>query len=371
MIYADNGATSVLDKDVYEAMKPYLIEKYGNTSQQYSFSREGKKALKQARITIAKCINALPEEIYFTSGGTESDNWAIKGSMFFETNRKGIITSNIEHYAILKPCITMSNMGYRVKRLEVNKDGYVPLELLEKEIDVSDKLVSIMMVNNEIGTIQDIKNLCEISHRKNLIFHSDAVQAVGHMNVDVKELGVDLLSASAHKFNGPKGIGFLYIKRGTDIHPLIEGGSQENNYRAGTENIASIVGMALALKKNTSNIKNNETFLKNLENIFLSRLKELNIDYLLNGGKYKIPGNINISIADTDGEMLLHRLDLMKIFISTGSACNGGNTKISHVIKAIKVPNKYAKGTIRISLSSTNTEDDVIKIANSIKKILN
>lgn len=366
MIYADNAATSMLDAEVFEIMKPLLLEEYGNVSQPYSFARSGKKALKKARKIIADCINASPDEIYFTSCGTESNNWAIKGTMIFSDEKKGIITSKIEHHAILNPCHMMEKLGYSIKYLKVDKTGHVAPETLKEIINKDDKLVSIMMANNEIGTIQDIKSLCKITHENGSIFHTDAVQALGHIDIDVKDLKVDLLSASAHKFNGPKGIGFIYIKDGTDISPFMDGGSQEKGYRAGTENVASIVGMALALEKNCEAIEKNSVYLKQLENVFFQKLNDARIDYIYNGGINRIPGNVNISIKDSDGELILHRLDLMNICISTGSACNGKDTKISHVIKAIDVPKDYAKGTVRISFGHDNTEEEAEKIAQAI-----
>ncbi|MBR8701564.1 Cysteine desulfurase IscS [Fusobacterium sp. DD26] len=370
MIYADNAATTKLDLEVFERMKPFLLDEYANASQPYSFARLNKKTLKKAREIIASCINAEPEEILFTSCGTESDNWAIKGTMLLSDKGTGIITSEIEHHAVLNPCHTMEKLGHPVKYLKVEKDGKVALSTLKNSIDTNDKLVSIMMANNEIGTIQDIKELCKIAHEKGLIFHTDAVQTLGHIPIDVKELNIDLLSASAHKFNGPKGIGFMFIKKGTEILSFIEGGSQENSFRAGTENIAFIYGMALALEKNCKNIEKNREHLKKLEEVFLDTLNKGKIDYICNGGNDKIPGNINISIKNEDGEKILHRLDLMKICISTGSACNGKYNTISHVIRAIGVPEDYAKGTIRISLGHDNTENDVKEIAKAILKIV-
>jgi cysteine desulfurase len=369
LIYADNAATSILHKEAFEAMKPFLLEEYSNISQPYFFSKRSKKALIEARNIIADCINASPNEIFFTSGGTESNNWAIKGTMLF-SQKKGIITSNIEHKAVLNPCETMKEFGCRVKYLEADTNGYIHPEKLKKMIDKEDKLVSIIMANNEIGTIQDIKEMSKITHEKGLLFHTDAVQALGHIEVDVQKSNIDLLSASAHKFNGPKGIGFLYIRKGIKIRALIEGGSQEKGFRAGTENIASIVGMAVALKNNCDKMYENTIYLKKLESVFYRILDDGEVEYIINGGKKRIPGNINISIKDNDGEMILHRLDLMGIYISTGSACEGGNTNISLVIKAIDVPPNYAKGTIRISLSSKNTEKEVRTIANSIVKIV-
>lgn len=370
LIYADNAATSILDEEALEAMKPFLLEEYSNVSQPYSFSRKSKKALIEARNTIAACINASPEEIFFTSGGTESNNWAIKGIMLFSKEKKGIITSNIEHLAVLKPCETMKELGCRVKYLEADTNGYICPEELKKAIDKEDRLVSIMMANNEIGTIQNIKEMSRIAHDEGILFHTDAVQALGHLEIDVQDLKIDLLSASAHKFNGPKGIGFLYIKNGTKVRSLIEGGSQENKLRAGTENVACIVGMAAALKKNCDKLYDSTIYLKELESAFYEILDDCEVDYKINGGEKRIPGNINISIKDNDGEMILHRLDLMGICISTGSACDGGNTNISHVIEAINVPKNYARGTIRISLSSKNTKKEVTEIAYSIVKIV-
>jgi cysteine desulfurase len=231
-------------------------------------------------------------------------------------------------------------------------------------------LVSVMFANNEIGTVQPIQELCGIAHERGALFHTDAVQAVGHVPINVANLGVDLLSASAHKFNGPKGVGFLYVREGTKIAPYAAGGSQERGLRAGTENIAGIVAMAAALQKNVDRAIDVAARLQRLEDTFLTRLSQVGIDYIRNGGSTRLPGNVNISIKDADGEMLLHRLDLMGICISTGSACDSVNTQISHVIQAIKVPQEYAQGTIRITFGAENTEDDALTIADALAKIL-
>lgn len=370
IIYADNAATTKLSAEAFEAMKPYFINEYGNPSQPYSFSRGAKKAIREAREIIACCINSSPEEIYFTSGGTEADNWAIKGSAFSDLNKRVMITSSIEHHAVLNACASIERLGYPVAYLNPDSDGVISESNLSSIISRNTRLVSIMTANNEIGTIEPISKLAEISHKNGAIFHTDAVQAIGHIKVDVKDLGVDLLSASAHKFNGPKGIGFLYIKNGTPIVPLLDGGAQEHNLRAGTENVASIVGMAIALQNNCKAIDSNIIYLKGLEKLLLSILTEANFDFIYNGSNNRIPGNINISLKDANGEALLHRLDLMGIAISTGAACDSKDTKISHVIKAIGVPNDYAEGTIRISLSKDNTEEDIIKIVDGLKSIL-
>ncbi len=369
-IYADNAATTKLNKEAFEAMLPWLTDEYGNASQPYSFARKPKQTLKEARVTIANCINANPDEIYFTSGGTESDNWAIKGTMLNNGARKGIITSSIEHHAVLKACEAVENFGCQVTYLNVSDTGVVTPSSLEMAISDDALLVSIMLANNEIGTIQDIKRLADIAHSHGALFHTDAVQAVGHIPIDVKKLGIDFLSASAHKFNGPKGIGFIYIKKGINIGEYINGGSQEFGKRAGTENIPGIVGMAKALEYNTSKISVNTKYLYELEELLLSILSEAKIDFIRNGDKNHLPGNISLSFYGCNGETLLHRLDLMGILVSTGSACDSKNAQISHVLKAIGLDEKCALGTIRISLSFDNTVDEVEKIARSIIKIV-
>lgn len=370
LIYADNAATTKLDSDAFEAMTPYLLTEYGNASQPYSFSRSVKKAITEARHIIAACINADPEEIYFTSGGTESDNWAIKGSAFSDPEKREMITSSIEHHALLRSCSAINSLGYPVNYLGVSSDGIVSTSELANTITPRTRLVSVMLVNNEIGTIQPIRELCRIAHANKAIFHTDAVQALGHIKVDVQELGVDMLSASAHKFNGPKGIGFLYIRKGTQIVPWLDGGSQEFGLRAGTENVAAIVGMAVALKKNCVHIEEHTAHLNNLEQTLLSRLNQADIDFIRNGSSNHVPGNISLSFRHANGESLLHRLDLMGICVSTGSACDSVNTQISHVLRAIKLDESYARGTIRISLSHENTIEEVVKIAHCLIKIL-
>lgn len=369
-IYADNAATTKLDIDAFEAMKPYLLEEYGNASQPYSFARKPKQALKEARATIAQCINAEPEEIFFTSGGTESDNWAIKGVAFADSEKHAIITSQIEHHAVLRTCEDVEKLGYPVVYLPVTTEGIVTTEALNSVITSNTHLVSVMFANNEIGTIEPIKELCEIAHRNGALFHTDAVQAVGHVQIDVKELEVDMLSASAHKFNGPKGIGFLYIKKGTPIASYASGGAQEFGMRAGTENIASIVGMAVALKKNCETISENSNYIGILETTLMRYLSAAGLNFVRNGSNQHIPGNVSLSFANCDGEALLHRLDLMGICVSMGAACDSVSTKVSHVLEAIGLNHKYAKGTIRISLGRENSLNDVEIIANSILKIL-
>ncbi len=374
-VYADNAATTKLDIEAYEVMEPYFIEEFGNPSQPYSFSRKAKNALKESRAIIADCINAEPEQIFFTSGGTESDNWVIKefGSL---TDAKKIITSSIEHHAVLNSCEYMKESGRAsVDYLPVDSQGIVAEEILKEFLKNDNSpvascettLVSIMLANNEIGTVQDIKRLAEIAHNYNAYFHTDAVQAVGHLSIDVKALGVDFLSASAHKFNGPKGIGFLY-NSGKLFAPFHNGGMQEKGMRAGTENVAAIVGMAKALENNCKKIKENSERVIKLEERLIKSISDL--DFIRNGSDNRLPGNISLSFKGFEGELILHRLDLMGICISTGSACDSVNTQTSHVLKAIGLDEEYAIGTIRISLGKDNTEQDIDKIANALHRIL-
>lgn len=363
MIYADNAATTELDEDAFEVMKYFLLENFSNASQPYLYASHSKKAISDARKTIAKCIGADPDEIYFTSSGTESDNWAIK------MVGGDVITSVIEHHAVLNSCNAIKQAGRIVRYLPVTRTGEVDPDYLDKFLTNNIKLVSIMYANNEIGSIQPINLLAEVAHKHNCIFHTDAVQAVGHVDIDVHDLGVDMLSASAHKFNGPKGIGFLYIKKGLNIHPYMDGGSQEKGLRAGTENVASIVAMSIALENNCRDIKVNRKHIVDLETLLIKQLNNAGIKYIRNGSENRIPGNVNLSFYNIEGEMILHRMDLQGICISTGSACDSKNTKISHVIKAIGVPKEYAEGTIRISLGKKNTQEEVVTIANTLINI--
>ena len=366
-IYADNAATTRLSPLALEAMIPYLKSDYGNASQPYSFSRTAKKAIRDARAVIAECIGANPDEIYFTSCGTDSDNWVISGAM---QKRLPIVTSTIEHHAVLNPCECASRKGHKVTLIPVNSNGEVHPRDLQQALDGNKGIISIMYANNEIGTIQPIKDLVDLAHRQGWIFHTDAVQAVGHCHFNVHELGVEMLSASAHKFNGPKGIGFLYIKKGLEWPPLICGGGQENGMRAGTENVSSIVAMATALQENVSSIDETTKSLTSLEHKLLEELSTLGVAYLRNGGDEHLAGNISLSFPNSSGETLLHRLDLMGIFVSTGSACDSKNTQVSHVLKAIHLKDELAKGTIRISLGRDNTMEDVKRIASAIATIL-
>ena len=366
-VYADNAATTRLSNKAFECMLPYLQNEYGNASQLYSFARSPKKALKEARQVIATCIGAQPSEIYFTSCGTESDNWVINGAV---QQHLPIVTSSIEHHAILRPCESAKRCGCSVSLLPVTKEGIVLSSSVKEVVHSSCGLLSVMYANNEIGTIQPIKELATIAHENGWLMHTDAVQAIGHTRINVRELGVDMLSASAHKFNGPKGIGFLYIKEGVNWPALIKGGTQENGLRAGTENVASIVGMATALEENVISICENESHLAHLEEILISNLSRSGIAFYRNGAENHIKGNVSLSFPNRSGESIMHRLDLKGICVSTGSACDSKETQISHVLKAIGLEEMLAKGTIRISLSKYNTEHDMMKIVQVLVGIL-
>lgn len=366
-VYADNAATTRLSNKAFESMLPYLQNEYGNASQLYSFARLPKKALKETRQVIANCIGAQPIEIFFTSCGTESDNWVINGAV---QQHLPIVTSSIEHHAILRPCESAKRCGCSVSLLPVTKEGIVLSSSVKEVVHSSCGLLSVMYANNEIGTIQPIKELATIAHENGWLMHTDAVQAIGHTRINVRELGVDMLSASAHKFNGPKGIGFLYIKEGVNWPALIKGGTQENGLRAGTENVASIVGMATALEENVISICENESHLAHLEEILISNLSRSGIAFYRNGAENHIKGNVSLSFPNRSGESIMHRLDLKGICVSTGSACDSKETQISHVLKAIGLEEMLAKGTIRISLSKYNTEHDMMKIVQVLVGIL-
>ena len=371
IIYADNAATTKIDDDALALMFALQKNFFANPSAAYKLSRPLKKLLRESREKIATCINAEPQEIIFTSGGSESDNWAIKSAMLAHLNEcPNIITSAIEHKAILNSCVAMENLGCTVTKLLVDKFGAVNPNDLQKRILPQTKIISVMLANNEVGTIQPIKSLVETVHTTEKIFHTDAVQAVGHIPIDVKTLGIDMLSASAHKFNGPKGVGFLYVRDGLKISPYIDGGAQEFSRRAGTENVPAIAAMALALEKNCQDINQTAEKLSAYAKILLDCLQSNGVNFILNGGKNRLPGHLSLSFKDCDGESLMHRLDLKNICVATGSACNSQQTKISHVLQALKIPQDYIRGTIRITFGKENSYDDAKTIGNHLVKIL-
>ena len=371
IIYVDNAATTKIDDDALALMFDLQKNFYANPSASYKLSRPLKKILKESREKIASCINAEPQEIIFTSGGTESDNWAIKSAVLSHLNKRpNIITSAIEHKAILNSSAAMEKIGCTVTKLSVDKFGEVNPADLQRKILPQTKIISVMLANNEVGTIQPVKPLAEIAHEANKIFHTDAVQAVGHIPIDVKSLDIDMLSASAHKFNGPKGIGFLYVRDGLQLSPYIDGGSQEFSRRAGTENVPAIAAMALALEKNCRDMKTNAEKLSAFVKILLDCLQSNGVDFILNGGENRLPGHLSLSFKDCEGETLLHRLDLKNICVATGSACNSKQTKISHVLQALKVSQDYIRGTIRITFGKENSYDDAKTIGNHLVKML-
>ena len=371
-IYADHAATTPLLPEALEAMLPYLKEDFGNPSSLYGRGVKARHAVDMARDIIAGCIHARQDEIFFTSGGTESDNWALEGVCKALKNKgKHIIVSSIEHHAILNTCAALEAKGYEVTYLPVDGNGMVEASELERSIRSDTVLVSIMLANNEIGTIQDIKTLTKIGHGHGVLFHTDAVQAVGHIPVNVKRLGVDLMSASAHKFNGPQGCGFLFVKHGTPILPFHHGGQQEAGLRAGTENVAGIVGMATALQYNIKEMRESEKLLKEMAKTFKDILSAKYPQAVFNGDcRERLPGHISVSFPERDGEALLHLLDLKGICISTGAACNSRSTEVSHVLWAIGLPDDVAKGTLRVTFGHGNTVHDAEIIANTLITLL-
>ena len=371
IIYVDNAATTKLDDDALALMIDLQKNFFANSSAAYKLSRPLKKILRESREKIAACINAEPQEIIFTSGGTESDNWAIKSAVLAHlSERQNIITSAIEHKAILNSCAAMEKLGCTVTKLPVDKFGKVNPADLQRKILPQTEIISVMFANNEVGTIQPIKLLAEVAHAAGKIFHTDAVQAVGHIPVDVKFLGADMLSASAHKFNAPKGIGFLYIRDGLKLSPYIDGGGQEFSKRAGTENVPAIAAMALALEKNCRDMNQTAEKISVCAKILLDCLRAGDADFIVNGGENRLPGHLSLSFKNCEGETLLNRLDLKNICVATGSACNSQQTKISHVLQALKVPQDYIRGTIRITFGKENSFDDAKTIGNHLIKVL-
>lgn len=365
-IYADNAATTQLTPETLDTMLPFLKDEFGNPSSLYSFSKTAKEALKSSRVTIAECIGAFPEEIFFTSGGTESDNWALKG-----TQCQRLLYSSVEHHAVLNSCTTLKKSGQKVIKLPVNKYGQVESEVLSGYVRRGD-LVSIMTANNEIGSINDICSLVLITKKAGAIFHTDAVQAVGHIPIDVNTWNVDMLSASAHKFNGPKGIGFLYIRKGTPIRSYLDGGHQESRMRSGTENVASIVGMATALKLNIDEQELQSQKLQQMETQFRKIIVNKLPMAIFNGSpEQHLPGLLNLSLPDISAEGMLHLLDLQGISVSTGTACNSKLKKMSHVLKTIGLSKEFSIGTLRISFGRCNDLTDANAVAEAIVRTYN
>ncbi|MDU5720865.1 MAG: cysteine desulfurase NifS [Clostridium butyricum] len=360
-VYMDYSATTYVKPEVLEEMMPYFTEKFGNPSSFYGISRDTKRAIDTAREKVAKGLNCLPDEVYFTGGGSEADNWAIKGIASAHKNKGNhIITTKIEHHAVLHTCQYLEKNGFEVTYLDVDSEGFINLDDLKNAITDKTILVSIMFANNEIGTIQPVKEIGEICKEKKVFFHTDAVQAVGNVPIDVKEMNIDMLSLAGHKIYGPKGIGVLYIKKGIKIDNLIHGGAQEKNRRAGTENIAGIVGLGKAMELATCNIEEHMEKMTALRDRLIDGL--LKIPYTnLNGprGEKRLPGNVNVRFRFIEGESILLSLDFKGVCASSGSACTSGSLDPSHVLLAIGLPHELAHGSLRLTLGAGSTEEDV------------
>ena len=372
-VYFDNAATTKLDGDVLNDMMPYLTDNYGNASSIYKLGKTSRKAVEEAREKVVNVLNCKPNEIYFTAGGSESDNTAIKGIARANKNKGNhIITSKIEHPAVLDSCHDLEKEGFEVSYISVDENGTIDLEELKKEIKPTTILISVMTANNEIGTIQPIKEIGEIAHEHNIYFHTDAVQAIGNIKIDVNEMNIDSLSLSGHKFYGPKGIGALYVKNGVSFNKYISGGHQERNKRAGTENVAGIVGLASAMERAYKELNKHNKKISELRDYYESSILE-KIPYVkVNGNvKNRLPGNSNISFRYIEGEGLLLNLDLKGICASSGSACTSGSLDPSHVLLAIGLPHEIAHGSLRISIGKYNTKEEIDYLIDSLVEIVN
>ncbi|MBR3888201.1 MAG: cysteine desulfurase [Clostridia bacterium] len=372
LYYFDNAATTVLDEDVFNEMRPFMMINYGNPSSLYTLGKISKQAIEKSRSDIAKIINSKPSEIYFTSGGSESDNMAIKGiARAYKQKGNHIITSSIEHPAVLETCKDLEKEGFKITYLPVDQFGSINLKQLETSITPSTILISIMFANNEIGTIEPIESIGKIASKYNIPFHTDAVQAMGAIRIDVKELNISALSFSAHKFYGPKGVGALYISEDIDFQRLISGGHQEKEKRAGTENVAGIVGMSTALNKSYANLTDHNTSIKNLRDYFLSEITKKFPDIKINGSILKrLPGNANISFRNRDRKKILDKLDSVNICASAGSACSAGFLKQSHVLNAIGMPKDYSGNSLRITIGKYNTKEEVDFLIKTLAEIV-
>ena len=371
-IYMDNAATTRVTEPVMEAMQPYFCEIFGNPMSVHSFGRESRKAVENARRQVATALGAQPNEIYFTGCGTESDNWAVRGAAYANLKKgRHIITTQIEHHAILHTCEQLEKEGFEVTYLPVDEFGIVRMDALAKAIRPDTTLISVMAANNEIGAIQPIEEIAKIAKEKGILFHTDAVQAIGSIAFDVKAMGIDMLSLSGHKFHAPKGVGALYVRNGVKLQRLINGGAQERTQRAGTENLASIVGLGKAIELATANIAAHNTQLSLVRDRLIDRILT-EIPYTrLNGHRtQRLPGNCNISFQFIEGESLLLSLDIKGIAASSGSACTSGSLDPSHVLLAIGLPHEIAHGSLRLSLSEENTLDQADKVVDALKEIV-
>ncbi|MBP5303548.1 MAG: cysteine desulfurase NifS [Clostridia bacterium] len=371
-IYADNAATTQLSPKVLEKMMPYLTNEYGNASSLYGFGQNSKQAIVAARESIANCLHCKPNEVYFTSGGSEADNWAIKmiAKEQAKKGKKHIISTAFEHHAVLHSLNALKEEGFEITLLPVYENGIIHVEDLENAIREDTALVTIMFANNEIGTIQPIKEVGAICKAHHVYFHTDAVQAVGHLPIDFVDMNIDLLSMSGHKFHGPKGIGALIIRNGIRFANLIDGGSQERNRRAGTENTAGIVGISEALKLALENLEQTNTSIIQKRNRIISELLKIEKSRLNGDANTRLPGNINISFEGIEGESLLLYLDMKGICASSGSACTSGSLDPSHVLLSIGLPHEIAHGSLRLTISESTTDEDVDYIIESVPQVV-
>lgn len=371
-VYADNAATTRIAPQVLDAMLPYLKEEYGNPSTLYKLGREAKIAIEKAREQVAQVIGAKAEEIFFTGSGTEADNMALKGVLYGPAGKgkKHLITTKIEHHAVLHTAMALEKEGFQVTFLSVDKNGRVDLEELKQAITPDTALVSIMAANNEVGTIQPIEEIGKICREKGVLFHTDAVQAFGHMPLDVNKMNIDLLSLSAHKINGPKGSGALYIRRGLGLRPVIEGGGQERNRRSGTENVAGIVGLGQAAQLAMETMEEESARLKALSKKLIDGVLQIPETILTGDPENRLPGACSFAISAIEGESLVLYLDMEGICTSTGSACSTGSLDPSHVLMAIGLSHEVSHGSLRVSLGRFNTEEEVDYIIETLPKVV-
>ncbi len=372
IIYFDNSATTKVRKEVLDKMFPYFMLEYGNPSSLYKLGRTARVAVEEARRNVANLINCDKNEIYFTSGGTESDNTALKGIMNLDKNNgKHLITTKIEHPAILNTCRTLEENGFKVTYLNVDKEGVINIEELNNSITEETVLISIMFANNEIGSIQPIEEIGKIAKKRGIIFHTDAVQACGNIDIDVKKLNIDMLSLSGHKIGAPKGIGALYVNKNIEFKNLIDGGHQEKDKRAGTENVPGMVGLGEACRLAKNDMKNHINKLKTLRDYYFEKIKENILDVKINGSiEHRLPGNANTSFKGINGGELLMKLDEKGICASAGSACSSGSSMPSHVLTAIGLTSEYLEGTLRVTFGDENTKEDVDYLVESLVEII-
>ena len=372
-VYADNAATTKISKVALDAMMPCFQEFYGNPSSLHSVGQDAFHKVRDARNTVAECINADPNDVYFSSGGSESDNWEIKGTAYLmaKKGKKHIISSKFEHHAVLHTLNVLEKEGFEITLLDVYENGLVKVEDVKDSIREDTALVTIMYANNEIGTVQPVREIGAVCREKGVLFHTDAVQAIGHIPVDVKADNIDMMSFSGHKFHGPKGIGGLYCKKGIRLPNLIEGGAQERNRRAGTENVPAIVGMAAALKDACDNMEENTKKLVSMREQLIDGILKVERSRINGDREHRLPGNVSVCFEGVEGESLLLYLDLMGISASSGSACTSGSLDPSHVLLSIGLPHEVAHGSLRLSLCEENTPEEMEYIIEQIPPIIN